>query len=70
MSNIACNGTELSLQDCPYNSSTGDCTHAQDAGVRCHQRKQQFRGYSINIDALIQVINGMRNGIEHRDNGT
>ena len=32
---VGCTGTEANLEDCP--SSVGsDCTHAYDAGVRCH----------------------------------
>lgn len=42
MSNIACNGTEILLQSCPHNSSTGDCSHAQDVGVRCRPRKMNY----------------------------
>lgn len=33
---IACSGTETSLQSCTYDSNTGDCSHVEDAGVRCH----------------------------------
>ena len=33
---IACTGTETSLQSCTYDSNTEDCSHAEDAGVRCH----------------------------------
>ena len=35
----ACTGTETSLLNCPHDSDTGDCTHSEDAGVRCHSRK-------------------------------
>ena len=33
LSSIACNGTESSLLECQYNTSS--CAHTQDAGVRC-----------------------------------
>ena len=34
--NSACAGTEPGLLACNYDSGTGDCTHAEDAGVRCY----------------------------------
>ena len=31
---VTCTGSELRLTDCPIDQSH-DCTHAEDAGVRC-----------------------------------
>ena len=35
MDNVACTGRETTLAQCPYDSHTSDCSHAEDAGVRC-----------------------------------
>ena len=36
LDNVQCVGTETRLIDCPANTlGTHDCTHTQDAGVRC-----------------------------------
>lgn len=36
--NSACSGNENRLFDCPYDMHTADCTHAEDAGLRCSGR--------------------------------
>ena len=34
--NVQCNGSESSLEDCPASEvGVHDCTHSEDAGVRC-----------------------------------
>lgn len=33
--NAQCNGSESRLIDCPHDTSTVDCGHSEDAGVRC-----------------------------------
>ena len=35
LDNVACTGSEQRLINCPYDSHTADCSHSQDAGVRC-----------------------------------
>ena len=40
LDDVACSGTEMSLQSCSYDSDSGDCSHAEDAGVRCHTCEQ------------------------------
>ena len=35
LDNVACTGSEQRLMNCPYDSHTADCSHSQDAGVRC-----------------------------------
>lgn len=32
---VRCRGTELSLLECSFSARTTECTHAEDAGVRC-----------------------------------
>ena len=42
LDNVACVGTENSLEDCTHDPSTTDCTHHEDAAVRCnpHGKRQ------------------------------
>ena len=35
MDDVACTGTESNLIDCNFDNNTGDCSHSEDAGVRC-----------------------------------
>ena len=36
--NTACSGNEPRLLNCGYDTDTTDCTHAEDAGLRCSGR--------------------------------
>ena len=36
LDDVGCSGTESKLTDCSYDSSTGDCTHSEDAGAICY----------------------------------
>ena len=38
LDNVDCVGNEDSILDCPYDSGTDDCTHAQDVGVVCYNQ--------------------------------
>ena len=40
--NTACTGSESRLLDCGYDMNTNDCTHAEDAGLRCSGRCKFF----------------------------
>ena len=35
LDDVSCSGTESRLIDCTYDSNTADCSHSDDAGVRC-----------------------------------
>ena len=35
LDDVRCAGTEDRLVDCPYDPSTVDCVHSEDASVRC-----------------------------------
>ena len=35
LDDVHCSGSETSLLNCPYDSYTADCSHSEDAGVRC-----------------------------------
>ena len=37
LDNVACTGTEEALVNCNYDPNTADCSHFEDAGVRCSQ---------------------------------
>ena len=51
--NADCVGDELGLINCPYDAHTGDCTHVEDAGVRCNgRRKSAVVFYFIIIDII------------------
>ncbi len=41
MAMVGCSGAETRLNSCSYNgaSTVGQCTHSNDAGVRCSTRK-------------------------------
>ena len=40
MTYVGCSGTESRLVDCSYSSSTGGCSHSEDAGVQCQYRNK------------------------------
>ena len=35
LDNLNCDGDELSLLECDFDPDTSDCTHFEDAGLRC-----------------------------------
>ena len=35
LDDVGCNGSETALVNCSYDSVTTDCSHFEDAGVRC-----------------------------------
>ena len=39
LDDVACTASISRLVDCPYDNNTADCTHSQDAGVRCTSRE-------------------------------
>jgi len=39
LDDLACSGSELQLIYCSYDSITTDCSHSEDAGVRCQHGK-------------------------------
>ena len=36
LDNLACTGAEYNLTSCSYDADTSDCSHYEDAGVRCN----------------------------------
>ena len=40
LDDVQCTGTEERLVDCSYDRSTLDCTHYDDAGVRCQLTRE------------------------------
>ena len=54
LDDVACSGSEASLS-CTYDSNTADCTHAQDAGVRCHSCK------SLCLECTFSIISPTAN---------
>ena len=41
LDDVSCTGTEGRLVSCPYDSNTADCSHSEDAGVRCNNSCKQ-----------------------------
>ena len=39
LDNLGCSGSESRLVDCSYDSHTADCSHSEDAGIRCRPCK-------------------------------
>ena len=35
LDDMRCTGNETDILDCPHDPNTGDCSHFEDAGVRC-----------------------------------
>lgn len=35
LDDVSCSGSESTLTSCSYDSNTADCSHADDAGVKC-----------------------------------
>ena len=52
--NTDCVGDELRLTSCRYDNHTADCTHAEDAGLRCSGRRKPSR--LINMDYKLRFI--------------
>ena len=48
LDNVACVGTESSLEDCTHDPSALDCTHYEDAAVRCNTHGK--RNSSLMVD--------------------
>ena len=38
---VSCTGTESRLVNCTYDSNTANCSHSEDAGVRCNNTCKQ-----------------------------
>ena len=36
MDNVACTSVETGLINCTFDNHTSDCSHSEDAGVRCY----------------------------------
>ncbi|XP_078613817.1 neurotrypsin-like [Branchiostoma floridae x Branchiostoma japonicum] len=58
LSNLACNGTEESLKDCPHSGwGVANCKHEEDAGVECSgtpSTSELFQILNDQANALIQ----------------
>lgn len=39
LDDVSCSGSESTLTSCSYDSNTADCSHAEDAGVKCQHGK-------------------------------
>ena len=42
LDNIDCHGDELSILECDFDPDTSDCTHFEDAGIRCGESPSEL----------------------------
>ena len=40
LDDVRCGGFENSLFRCPFDANTRDCSHSEDAGVKCQPRRE------------------------------
>ena len=51
LDDVACTGTEEALVNCSYDSHTADCSHFEDAGVRCSQTRE-FEAFFLTAEDI------------------
>ena len=58
LKNVGCTGSESNLTSCTHDpiGEVGDCTHEDDAGVMCYNRKYSFYLVFVNIVYIIQPM--------------
>ena len=62
LDDVACTATQPRLVDCSYDSNTADCSHSQDAGVRCVARELQ--SYTcLHICSLLTAVLSILQGV-------
>lgn len=56
MDNVGCRGREEALDHCNFNGwgNTAECNHMEDAGVICHDRKQEKK--AINTTCIACMV--------------
>ena len=47
LDNVGCNGGESRLVDCFFDNHTTDCSHVEDAGVKCQRKYNKFMSSHI-----------------------
>ena len=58
LDDVRCTGTEDNLVDCPFDRSTVDCTHSDDAGVRCQiTRELVFVRCRSKVGTITRTLN-------------
>ena len=63
LDNVQCSGSESRLLNCPYDSHTLDCSHAEDAGVLC--RPSEGLDYIMITDYDCRINFVACNNIQH-----
>uniref|UniRef100_A0A8C6SYS9 Lysyl oxidase homolog n=1 Tax=Neogobius melanostomus TaxID=47308 RepID=A0A8C6SYS9_9GOBI len=67
MNEVQCSGFEKSITECPFNKETVDCSHEEDAGVRCNipamgfQERLRLSGGRSPYEGRVEVLTE-RNG--------
>ena len=49
LDDLFCQGYEDFLVNCTYDSNTADCSHFEDAGVRCQRKKWSLYTFNLNV---------------------
>jgi len=52
LDDVRCTGSETGLVNCTYDSVTTDCSHTEDAGVRCSVARKSL---CLNCSKLFQI---------------
>ena len=58
LKNVACTGSESNLINCAHDpiGEFGECTHEDDAGVKCYARKFLFSPFSyVNVVIVLEA---------------
>uniref|UniRef100_A0A8C6U8Y2 Lysyl oxidase homolog n=1 Tax=Neogobius melanostomus TaxID=47308 RepID=A0A8C6U8Y2_9GOBI len=67
MNEVQCSGFEKSLTECRFNRESTDCSHEEDAAVRCHipemgfNKRLRLSGGRNPLEGRVEVL-GQRNG--------
>jgi len=54
MDDVSCIGSERALINCSYDRSTVDCSHYEDAGVRCQCK---WLVITVTGDLILSILN-------------
>ena len=59
LDDVACSGSESQLLTCSYDSNTADCSHHEDAGVRCQEGDYSVYNHRCMAFFFMTFLNSM-----------